>query len=303
MANPSPVVERAVAYVYRQGRPVDAAELAFHIGHGRADATVEALTAYRNSDGGFGHAFEPDVRHPGSTVLATTSALQCMVRTKVDGYHPLIQGAMRFLVESYDLKTQNWHLVTAEAKTAACAPWWKAYDASEPGPLTSELNPRAEVLSYFIRFDQGRHQTLHDETRRLVLGRLSRETPLEMHEAQCVARLLRTPGIDATIERTAREALELSLPKLLPKTKADCAGYVLKPMTIARRPNSVLAGLVEHTVSLQHEYERETQRTDGSWGPAWSWAELDAAAWAQAEREWRSVMTMFTASSLYAYGK
>lgn len=292
-------VERAAAYVYRQGRPVDAAELAFHLGRGRADVVLEVLYAYRNSDGGFAHAIEPDVRAHTSTVLATTMALQTMVRVKADGYHPLVQGAMRFLVDHYDLRTQNWPLVNAEAKNAPCAPWWKDYNLEEPG----ELNPRAEILSYFIRFDHGKHDAMADEVRRRVISRLSKDQPLEMHEAQCVARLLRTPGIDSTLERACREALERDLSKLLPQRREDCAGYVLKPMTIARRPNSVLAGLVEQAVPMQHEYELSVQSSEGSWAPSWSWADLNPAAWAQAERDWRSLLTMFTASSLFAYSR
>lgn len=298
MATLTKSIERAVKYVYRQGRPVDAAELAFHLERGRADAAVEALSAYRTPDGGFGHALEPDVRAESSTVYATTIALQCMVRLKVDGYHPLVQGAMRYLVEHYDLRTAGWALVDDAAKAAACAPWWKGYDAAQ----WSELNPRAEILSYFVRFDHGRHDALAEEIRRKVLSRLAKEDALDKHDAQCVARLLRSPGIDGTLERACREALERDLPKLLPKTKAEMAGYALKPMTIARRPNSVLAGLVQDRVPAQHEYELETQSPDGSWGPAWNWGEA-SKDWTLAEREWRSQLTMFTTSSLYAYGR
>jgi hypothetical protein len=260
---------------------------------------LEALYAYRNTDGGFGWGIEPDVRWEGSTVLGTTMALQTLVRIKADGYHPLVQGAMRYLVEQYDLRTGNWALVNEGAKAVVGAPWWRGYEPSQPG----ELNPRAEILSYFVRFDHGQHAAMAEEVRRRVISRLSKEEPLEMHEAQCVARLLRTPGIDSTLERACREALERDLGKLLPKTREECAGYVLKPMTIARRPNSVLAGLVEHAVPVQHEYELSVQGKDGSWGPSWSWSDQDPAGWAEAERDWKSLLTMFTASSLFAYSK
>lgn len=294
----SAAVERAVSYVYRHGRPVDAAELACHLGHCDFSAAVAALSGYRNADAGFGHALEPDVRHRASTTLATNTAMQTMVRLKVPGYNDLIQGAMRFYVETYDADLIDWPLVTEAAKAAPCAPWWKGYDPKQ----WTGLNPRAEVLSYFIRFDYNAHEKLAADVRRAVLSELAKHEPLEQHAAQCVARLLRTPGIDSTLERACREKLERDLPKLLPKTKEDCKGYVLKPLTIARRPNSVLAGLVTHAIKMQHEHEFETQSPDGSWGPAWSWSDQDPTAWSQAEPEWRSIITMLTASSLAAYG-
>jgi hypothetical protein len=295
----SATVEKAMGFVYREGRPVDTAELAYHLGRGRADSAVEVLYAYRNADGGFGRGVDPDVRHPGSTVLATCAVMQTLVRLKVDAYHPLVQGAMRFFVEHYDMKTKDWSLVTPEAKLAACAPWWKTYDYGQWGGV----NARAEILSYFVRFDFGRHEALAAEVRMQLVSRLAKDEKLEMHEVQCVARLLRSPGIDSTLERVCREALERDLPGMLPRTKEQCRGYVLKPLTIARRPNSVLAGLVEGCIPVQHEYEVESQRPDGSWEVPWNWAEVDAAEWARAEREWRSKLTMLTASSLFAFNR
>src|SRR5262245_38855892 len=44
-----------------------------------ADRLVDALAAYRNADGGFGHALEPDLRVPLSQPLHTEFALQTLM--------------------------------------------------------------------------------------------------------------------------------------------------------------------------------------------------------------------------------
>lgn len=297
-------IDRATTYVFRHARPIDAAELAFHLGRGAPGVVLELLRAYQNPDGGFGHALEPDVRSPQSSVMATTVALQRMLRVQANPFDPLPQAAIRYLVDQYNFTTKNWPLVSPTNTEHPCAPWWKSYNPDQWG----ELNPRAEVISYLIRFDQARHgglahQGIFDEARRHLLSRLAKEDALDMHEIQCVARLLRSPGVDPTIQRTAREALERDLPKVLPRTKEQCAGYVLKPLTIARRPNSVLAGLVEHAVPVQHAYELETQRPDGSWPVPWNWDEPTNPHWLAAEHDWRGYLTMLTASSLHAYQK
>lgn len=300
-------IQKAIDYVYRHARPVDAAELAFHLGQGSCDVVLNLLSAYQNPDGGFGHAIEPDVRCATSTVLATTVAMQRMVRVQVNPYHPMVLSAIRYLVDQYELTTKNWPLVNEAARAGVCAPWWKKFEPGKPSTW-SEVNPRAEILSYFLRFDQARHgglnhQAMYDEARRVLLSRLAKEDALEMHEVQSVARLLRSPGIDGTIERTCREALERDLPRMLPKSVEQCRGYVLKPLTIARRPNSVLSGLVESAVNIQHEFEVTSQRADGSWDVPWNWSEVDAGEWAKAEVEWRGMLTMLTASSLSAYAR
>ena len=43
-----------------------------------AASVVEALAAYQNPDGGFGHGLEPDLRAPQSSVLCTSIALQIL---------------------------------------------------------------------------------------------------------------------------------------------------------------------------------------------------------------------------------
>ena len=61
--------ERAKAFVREQGRDLDRALLEFHFGDGAADVRAfDALEAYQNNDGGFGHGLEPDLRTSASSV-------------------------------------------------------------------------------------------------------------------------------------------------------------------------------------------------------------------------------------------
>lgn len=59
------VLERYRLAVLRHGAPPDGA--------------LRALCAYRNPDGGFGHALEPDVRSPDSEPIATLAAFEVLV--------------------------------------------------------------------------------------------------------------------------------------------------------------------------------------------------------------------------------
>jgi catechol 2,3-dioxygenase-like lactoylglutathione lyase family enzyme len=65
----------ARAFVYGNARRVERAlfEVVFEEGDG--ESLVSALSAYRNGDGGFGHALEPDLRAPSSQPLHTETAL------------------------------------------------------------------------------------------------------------------------------------------------------------------------------------------------------------------------------------
>lgn len=47
-------------WMYRNARPLDLARWRFHFEGGGAAPVLEALSAYQNEDGGFGHALEAD---------------------------------------------------------------------------------------------------------------------------------------------------------------------------------------------------------------------------------------------------
>ena len=71
-------VDSAERFVLANARLLDRHRLAVLL-HGAPVAPVlDALRAYRNPDGGFGHALEPDVRAPESEPAATLHALEVL---------------------------------------------------------------------------------------------------------------------------------------------------------------------------------------------------------------------------------
>src|ERR1700676_3775221 len=71
-------IDSAERFVLANARLLDRHRLAALL-HGASTAPVlETLRAYRNSDGGFGHALEPDVRAPESEPTATLTALEVL---------------------------------------------------------------------------------------------------------------------------------------------------------------------------------------------------------------------------------
>ncbi|MET0779442.1 MAG: hypothetical protein ABWY71_01270 [Candidatus Saccharimonadales bacterium] len=60
---------------------------------------LKELSAYQNTDGGFGHALDADLRLPGSSALATTIALQYLSQIDVNTENPLIADATRYLLK------------------------------------------------------------------------------------------------------------------------------------------------------------------------------------------------------------
>ncbi|MGW4874497.1 hypothetical protein [Streptomyces chartreusis] len=69
---------RAEQFVWLTARVLEQRLFAYHFLNGAADPVEIALDAYRNEDGGYGHALEPDLRGPVSQPLHVGHALHVL---------------------------------------------------------------------------------------------------------------------------------------------------------------------------------------------------------------------------------
>jgi hypothetical protein len=68
----------ATDFVYAHARLLERHRLAHLLGAAGPEPVVQALRAYRNEDGGFGHAIEPDMRGPISQPVGIHTALEIL---------------------------------------------------------------------------------------------------------------------------------------------------------------------------------------------------------------------------------
>jgi hypothetical protein len=86
----------ATAFIAANARILDWRRFQRLFQDGPAAPVRDAVAAYRNDDGGFGHALEPDGRAPGSQPAATEMALRIMNET--DAWdEDLVRGACDWL--------------------------------------------------------------------------------------------------------------------------------------------------------------------------------------------------------------
>ncbi|HEY3483667.1 MAG TPA: hypothetical protein VGL02_32795 [Streptomyces sp.] len=78
---PGTPLARAERFVWLTARVLEQRRFAFHFLQGDPDAVETALDAYRNDDGGYGHALEPDLRGPVSQPLHVAYALRVLDET------------------------------------------------------------------------------------------------------------------------------------------------------------------------------------------------------------------------------
>ena len=97
---------------------------------GPAEPVVDALRAYRNPDGGFGHAIEPDMRAPSSQPVGIHTALEILHEVGVRD-DPMIEAAADWLA-TITRDDGGIPFVLEDAMEYPHAPWWQFEDASSP---------------------------------------------------------------------------------------------------------------------------------------------------------------------------
>jgi hypothetical protein len=295
-------MERARTFIRTSARPLEQALFAYHLDSGSVEEIYTQLARYTNPDGGFGCALEPDLRTPESSVYVTTIGLQILRDLRTPPSHQLVEGAIRYLLNTYDPERQRWPIIPPAAGDAPHAPWW-SYDEELPERFGQFLaNPRAEILGYLYDYARLAPRDLLEQLTPAVLSHLDTlpET-MEMHDLLCYVRLAET----RTLPEEAREQLLRKLTPAVDRVVARGAAawqqYGLTPLSVVGGPDSPFAAMLAPAIEVNLDYEIERQQVDGSWGPPWSWGDMFPEAWNVAERDWKGVLTVATLRRLRAF--
>jgi hypothetical protein len=239
-------------------------------------------------------------------VLATTTALQRLRMLHAPAQHPLVNGAIRFLEAAYDPSCQSWPLVPAEAAGAPHAPWWEQEGLADRFGRFA-INPRAEVLGYLHEFaDETDAQAvnLRDTlTPRLLEELLEHTDGLSGDAFLCCQRLVDSPGLPNNVAVDLQRWLLRVAETAVATDPATWGGYVLLPLQAAPNRAAPMGIPLAHLLPQNLDFVVDSQGDDGSWGPVWSWSGAFPAAWQEAERDWRGVLTLERLEWLRAYDR
>jgi hypothetical protein len=121
-------IDAAVTFLHLNARLLERHRYACLFEDAGAEPVLAALRAYRNPDGGFGHAIEPDLRGPASQPAGVQSAMEILHEA---GAHDaeLIEGGAGFLA-SIERPGGGVPFVLETALEHPRGPWWQPADAT-----------------------------------------------------------------------------------------------------------------------------------------------------------------------------
>ena len=293
---------RARRFVETKARPLEVARMRFHFDSAPADAVAAELKKFQNGDGGFGNALEPDLRAHESSALATSIAFQFIRETGRTPFESAASRAVDYLRTTFDRAKGTWRIVPRSAENRPHAPWWNQ-SGREDTFESFALNPTAELLGYLCDYRDSLSEPLIATLSGKILDHMSRLETIEMHELLCCKRLAETKDLDAAFREQLLDCVHKLLKATVSTDSSQWAGYGLRPLQVADRPDSPFFEVFRDAVKGNLDYEISTQREDGCWAPAWSWGGQFSDEWEKAKLEWAGVLTVDKLITLQRYGR
>jgi hypothetical protein len=282
----------ATDFIYSTARLLDRLRFAHLVDGAGAEPVLDVLRAYRNADGGFGHAIEPDMRGPVSQPVGAHTAIEILHEV---GAHddPMVGSACDWLA-SIARDDGGIPFCLPSATAYPRGPWWQPADESS---LTQTAANAAAMHAVGAR-----HAWLDGASE--FCWRRIEALDLSGPIAPGVAYDVRfgVAFLDAVPDAARAEAV---LDALAPALRASglvaepgTGGDVQTPLDLSPWPGSRSRRLFdEETIARDLDALAAAQRDDGGWTvgfPDWN---------PVASHEWRSVITVHAVRVLRAHGR
>jgi len=294
-----------MSFLGAKARPLEHTQVLVLFKGASPEDVWEQLGAFRNSDGGFGQGLEPDVRTPHSSALATARVLQVLRQSRCPAEHPIVRGAIGFLIETYDPKTQVWRVVPTSTNLHPHAPWWHDDDGSLSRRFDGYvIIPRALIVSHLYAYAELVPKDLLDEVTEATVSTLERVSILGDgggSDLEYAVELAQTPQLSEVYRERLKTRILQAIPDVVVRDPEKWGTYCITPLRAVRSPMALGANLIPEQLEAHLDYVIRDQQSDGSWKPTWSWGASYQEHWPQAEIEWRGILTLenLTALSMF----
>ena len=293
---------QAALFINTHARAVDRCLFAYHFDGGSAEAVLDALRAFQNPDGGFGHAIEPDFRLPASSPMATSVGLQTCLAVGAPPDHPMVQAAVQYLVNTYQTDGDYWPVASLEINDYPHAFWWHREDITAP-PEAAWANPSAELVGYL---HYARESVPPDLLARATArARQNLESGVAFGEEQLSFYQLltwerATAFLPEGLAEAARDKILTAYRSLRPLTEEKLAELPVIALLDFREPVAVQAFPDDIDRLLDNIIQQQAE--DGAWWPAWHWGQYEDV-WEVAKKEWAGRITVDVLHTLNIFGK
>jgi hypothetical protein len=288
----TPDFPAAREFIYQNGRLLDRRVFMALFEDGSVSDVLSALRGYQNSDGGFGHALEPDTRCPHSLPIYVETALQIMSTVGAADADMVMKasdylGGVADYVNAGGAVPLAFDVIESYPRAAHWTDWTYA----------PALNPTAGITGLLYSLNVT-HPWIDQAARycwsQLDSGGLSGDG----HTVTEVLRFLEFVPDEDRAKRVAAHAADVLADTPFFRLDSQSPGYGLSPLHVAPSPESSWCSLFSRKQISGHlDQLAQDQQDDGGWSISWT-PPSDAALC-----EWRSVETLRALRVLRAYDR
>jgi len=268
-------------FVASNARLLDRRRMELAVGAGDPEATLTVLAGYRNADGGFGWALEPDSRAPASQPVAALHALEVFEEV-APLTSPLTVELLGWL-DAIAVDSGALPFARPAHASAGSAPMWASADTESPS-----LHMTAVVLSIAHRVarhdpEAAAHPWLRRATDWATREIAALDAPTHAIEFRYVLQLL-----DALGARDELERLGAHIPADGKMTvTGGKPGEAMRPLDFAPEPGRPIRALFDpRTIEADLDRLEAGQHDDGGWDVDWKhWSPAGGLEW----RGWATV--------------
>ncbi len=281
-----PDLDRILDFIGSNARLLDRRRAALAVGAGDPDAALTVLTGYRNADGGFGWALEPDLRAPTSQPVAALHAFEVLEEV-APVTSPMATGLLDWL-DSVAGPGGALPFALPGTASAGSAPMWESADTASPS-----LHMTTVVLGIAHRVAHhdpavAAHPWLRRATTWAMDEIAALDGPREAIEFRYVLQLLDALGSKDELERLGAQ-LPADGTLAVTGGKPDEA---MRPLDFAPHPDGLLRAMLDpKAVEADLDRLEAEQHDDGGWDVDWAhWSAAGGLEW----RGWATVRALRT---------
>lgn len=281
------IMEKARNFILKNARLLERRLFQVHFEGGSPDVIARIIRTYQNTDGGLGHALEPDMRSPESQPVFIEFGLAALEEARCRDIQ-LAESLCDYLKTVSD----NNGLVPFVNKSVYESP---IAVHMKNGTFPLGLNPTAGICG-LLHYQGVQHDwlSLASET---CYKLLVSNPPLEAHTLLCASRMAQHMP-DRMMAMNILDIISSALPKasfFIPE--APVSTYGLTPLHFAPNPDSICRNLfTQNQISSHIEFLAGQQQPDGGWPIFWTPPSHAS------ELEWRGRWTLDAICRLHAYG-
>ncbi|MBE6715527.1 MAG: hypothetical protein E7573_01250 [Ruminococcaceae bacterium] len=284
---------KAIKYVLENARPLELAVYKYFFENESKQAVIDELAEFQNTDGGFGHALEPDFFNPDSSPIATNDAIITLSRVNaLDRDSEMVKGIVRYLEshDSFNEDKKRWLFAIDSNKDYPHAIWWEKKDDG-----ISKFNPSVSLAAFMVCY--GKRTSLYEEIIKEAIEYL-KDGEISGDAVNCYLlayELLTSHSIDDIVDLNAfktslSKAIENCICKDISKYGVE---YVPMPSVIfTGKYMEFITPEIIPLINAEKDILGKLQMEDGGFDITWKWYTPYTDEYEQARNWWRPRITI-----------